>query len=262
MNPFVRRWWNSEIFLVPTQDFTYVSAGEQKILKIPTKVLVEIPSYRVVAFGEDARQVEHAGMGKSSVIQPFSSEEIFDEVAAQQFLRSVFQLTLGSRFFVKPRVVLSSSPSQTPFMQELWQSVLYAAGARQIVTVHPALAAAYGTGLPLQTPHGYVVGQVSGRQLSLHLVAFGHVQFEVVTKNFDQDSGKIAEQLADLWKRLLALLPIEFLATVQQDGCVLVMDTNEPEASAWLSQAVGSPVIIVPRTAEVLGLQKTEEAGK
>lgn len=257
LRPLVWDWWQAGVYIVPTATTTYILSPDSKIFRVPTRVLVEIPSYNIIAFGEEAREVEHAGVGKSRVIQPFSSQEVFDEGAAKVFLRSIFRLALGSRYLLKPRVVMSLPSSVTPFMRELWWQVLAMVGARDIITVHPLLAIGYGVGLPLETEHGYVTGSIDAHGANLGLIAFGHVQHEVMQRweKLPQSKAELGERLQQLWKELLDQVPVEFLAVLQQEGLVVAVDDDNSEWAKLFSQQLKAPVVLVPRTVEVMGLE-------
>lgn len=256
----VWKWWQSEIYVVPTADLTYITGGEGAIFKVPSRVLVEIPSYRIVAFGDDAREVEHAGLGESKVVKPYSSLEIFDETGSVVFLRSLFRLVLGTRFLLKPHVTVSLSEEVSPFMQELWQHVAYSAGARQVTFVHPLLAVAAGAGLPYQDAHGYAVSIIDSAGVTFGLVAFGHVQYTTWHAWKSIPEGKeLIQDLQIQWQNFLSIIPVEFMATITAEGCVFSWDEAPADGASVLSPHLETPVVIVPRTAEVLGLREFGE---
>lgn len=246
--------------MVPTADLTYITGAEGTIYKVPSRVLVEIPSYRIVAFGDDAREVEHAGLGESKVVRPYSSLEIFDETGSVVFLRSLFRLVLGTRFLLKPHVTVSLSDEVSPFMQEMWQHVAYGAGARQVSFVHPLLAVAAGAGLPYRDAHGYAVGIIDSAGVTFGLVAFGHVQYTVWHAWGEIPEGNaLIEALQAQWQNFLSTIPVEFMATVTAEGCIVAWDEAPAEAAQVLSPHLETPVVVVPRTAEVLGLREFGE---
>jgi hypothetical protein len=251
----VRSWWETDIFLLPGK-VTYVAAPEGKIVRVPTRVLVEIPSYRIVALGDDAREVEHAGIGKSSVIQPFSARTLYDEQASKVFLRSLFQLVQSSHVSLKPHIIFSTPFDTTPFMQELWQSVLAASGAREITNVHPLLALARGVEIPFQQSHGYALAHIEEDGMSVGVVAFGHVQYEQRVR-WDGFPGweEAQKQFAVLWQKLLALVPPDFSFVLNEEGCICAAEGTPADSSALWSQAVRTPVSFVPLSVLVQGLR-------
>ncbi|MCD8484825.1 rod shape-determining protein [Candidatus Woesebacteria bacterium] len=256
----VWQWWQSDVFVVPTATITYVTGSEGAVYRVPTRILVEMPSYKIVAFGDDAREVEHAGLGESKVIKPFGALEVFDEVGSVVFLRSLFRLVLGSRFILKPHVVVSLSDEVSPFMQEVWQQVAYSAGARQVTSVHPLLAVAAGAGLPHHTAHGYAVGIVDSAGIAFGLVAFGHVQYSTwLDWESIPEGDELTEQIQEQWQRFLSTIPVEFMTTITSEGCVLAWEEAPVNAAHILSPALETPMVVVPRTVEVLGLRSLRE---
>jgi len=252
-----RPLWQNEVWLTVTSRQTFISAPNEKIFVLPTRVLVELPSYKIVAYGHEARPVEHAGVKQARVIYPISAFEIFDEQASVVYLRAVMQMVLGKSFLLKPKIYYSQPTNVTPFMKELWQLVLYQAGAREVRAVNPLLATAVGAGLPVADSHGYGVVWWDDDQLLIGLVAFGHVQYEMSFPGIDeQPRDDLAATFAAAWSKFLASLPGEFRNTVASDGVVLTIDNEDPVLPGILSQAAETPVVVVPRTVEVLGMKE------
>jgi hypothetical protein len=252
-----RSLWRNEIVLAVTNRQTSISAPHEKIYVLPTRVLVELPSYKIVAFGHDARPVEHAGLKHAKVIYPASAYEIFDEEATEVFLRAVMQMVLGKSFLLRPKVYLSQPGNVTPFMQELWQSVLYKAGAREVNTIHPLLATAVGAGLPVSQPHGYAVGWWQDDSLVFGLLAFGHVQFEKSWSSpVEQERDSQAAFFSQAWKEFLTEIPNEFRTTVAAEGVLVLIDNDDPLLAPTMTKAAKTPVIIVPPSTEILGMKE------
>jgi len=254
---FLQPLWRNEVMLSVTSDLTYASIPGEQIFAIPTRVLVELPSYHIIAFGHEARPVEHAGVKNAKVIEPCTSREIFDQTATTVFLRAVMQLLLGRAFLLKPKIYLSQASQVTPFMQELWQVCLFQAGAREVTMVHPLLATAAGAGLPVADSHGYAVSWWGEDRILFGLLAFGHVQHQ---EEFVVPVGAKATEKSlffrQSWQVFLEHLPAEFRLNLAQEGVLLNIENAEPALATHLSRASEVPVTIVPRTTEVLGLQK------
>lgn len=232
-----------------------ISAPKEKVFVMPTRVLVELPSYKIVAFGNEARPVEYAGLKQARVIHPFSATDIKDEQASVVFLRAAMQMVLGKSYFLKPRVLLSQPFEISPFMAELWQILLHQAGAREVIRVNPLLATALGAGLPVGDGHGYALGWWVDNRLILGLVAFGHVQFEQqYLLNLSDDRVDLADKMSQAWPKFVASLPIEFRQTVTSEGLLLTIDNDDPQLPMTMARDLGVPVQILPRTTEVLGL--------
>ena len=249
--------WRNEVVLSVTNRQTSVSAAGEKIYVFPTRVLVELPSYKIVAFGQDARPVEHAGIKQAKVVYPASAYEIFDQEATEIFLRAVMQMVLGKSFLLRPKVYLSQPDNVTPFMQELWQSVLFRAGAREVNTIHPLLSTAVGAGLPVQQPHGYAVGWWQDDSLVFGLLAFGHVQFEKSWSSpVEQERDSLATFFAETWKEFVSQLPSEFRTTVSSEGVVLLIDNDDPLLASAMTREAKTPVVVVPPSSEIFGMKK------
>lgn len=254
-----RRLFLSDVFLALNGSTAYAASGG-KVYAVPARLLVELPSYKIIAFGDDAREVEHAGLGRSGIILPCRDTEIYDERGAEVFLHSLFRVVLGPGFLLKPRVWLALPSRVTPFMREVWSAVVLGAGARDVMLVDQNLALAAGAGLPYKESHGYVVGSLAEEGVSLSLVAFGHVQQEVwLPAYYAQTEKKQLALLEDGWRKLLESVSPEFLADIQREGLLLQVNDDSTEWAQRYSRALGVPVAVVGQSTPVQGLRQIAE---
>ncbi len=251
-----RRVLPADVFLLIGNEHTYVAATEGRVFRCSTRVLLNKKNSEVVAFGDDARTVEHAGLAQTQVQIPFTAQEILDEAAAAAFLRSLFRLVLGSGFLVKPRVWLAVSSHVSPFMQELFQSVAVQAGARELIIVQNLLAASVGEGLDVFGPHGYAVGSLAGGFLELGLVSFGHVQLVLPSKIVSlAPQPPSREEWQSHWSAFLSQVPPEFAPSLLSEGLVLSVGNPQTAFAQELTDFLGVPVILSDRPALITGLR-------
>jgi hypothetical protein len=259
----LRRLLLSDIFLSFSGNTAYAAAQGQ-VFAVPARLLVELPGYRIVALGEEAREVEHAGLGRSKVITPCDETEVFDERGVEVFLRGLFRIVLGTGFLLKPRVWLSLPTRATPFMKEVWTSALLGAGAREVYLAHPLLAVAAGAGLPYQSSHGYAVGEVEEGGVSFGLVAFGHVQQEVWRPFPPGSANDEAARFATFrqaWEELLGQISPEFLGSLLREGGALAVPDDSVEWARAYAQELGVPAVLIDRAAKIAGLRHLAKEG-
>ena len=72
----------------------------------------------------------------------------------------------------------------------------------------------------------------------------------------EQPRDDLAATFAVAWSKFLGSLPGEFRTAVAGDGVVLTIDNEDPVLPGVLSQAAETPVVVVPRTVEVLGMKE------
>lgn len=246
----------ADVFLLIGNEHTYVAATHGRVFRCATRVLLNKKNNDVIAFGDDARTVEHAGMAQTRVVVPFDAIEIFDEAAATAYLRSLFRLVLGSGFLLKPRVWMAVSSHVTPFMRELLQSVAVQAGARELILVHNLLAASVGEGLDVFGPHGYAVGSLAGGYLELGLVSFGHVQVAMPSTIVSLAPAKPDKQeWSARWSEFLQKVPPEFAPSLMTEGLLLSVSNPQTEFAGELTQFLQVPVILSDRPALITGLR-------
>ncbi len=252
----VRRLFPADVFLLIGSRHTYIAAADGKVLRIPTRVLVKKKNYEVVAFGDEAREVEHAGLAETQIVIPFGPQEIYDEAGASAFLRSLFRTVLGSGFFLKPRVWIGLSHQVTPFMRELWQNVAVSAGARELITVDELLAGSVGAGLDVFRSHGYAVASLVDTRVDMGLVSFGHVQLRSHFVVPESGRSEANQAWGEGWKGFVSKLPAEFAATVLQEGVLALASEGDSDLSAALTKTLGLPVIVAQRSIAIAGLRQ------
>ena len=248
----LRRVLSSEVFLAPFDGQSVTTTSEGKIYRVPQRLLVELPRYSVVAIGEEAREVEHAGVGKTKVIIPFSSAEIFDEQASEVFTRALFRVALSSRFLLKPRVWQTLPEDTSPFMRELWRLVLFRSGAREVRFIHPLRALAAGLALPIHESHGYALGRVERGGCSIGLGVFGDIRFEV-SRSGELPEEKWSHVLEGVWREFQEKLPVEYWPTILSEGLLLV--SSDADLHLSLTKILKVPVTVVDPSTLVLGLR-------
>lgn len=254
-----RSWWDTAVFLAPQADRVYLTSRVGRVLQIPSRILVASPSYRVIAYGAQARQVEYAGVEESKILSPFSERSITDEVGARLLLRALMWEVLGTRYLLKPVIHVALPPSITPFMRELWQRALYSSGARRVQAWHPALAAAAAAGLPYDTAQGFAVGWATNEEVVICLLAFGQVQKEVrsVRRWKSAVGNPKPEEVGTLWQEFLRSVPAEFVPGLQSTGLLLVTeDSPAPGQTRQWAKAAQAPVTFFPWSNIPLGLRK------
>lgn len=114
----------------------------------------------IVAVGDSAEEMIGRSGGNIRVIHPLRDGVIVDYETAQIMIHYFVSKAIGTRRFVRPRVVVTMPGDVSKVERRAVINTMEKIGARQIFVVEQAFAAALGTGLP-STNHRGVLCAIS-----------------------------------------------------------------------------------------------------
>ncbi len=155
----------------------YVS-GKGIVMNEPTVVAISEDDGRVVAVGNDARDM----LGKTpegiSALRPLRDGVIADYGVTEALLKYFINKALGGSRLFKPDVIVSVPAGVTSVESRAVLDAAYSAGARYAYLVPEPLAAAIGTGLPVSEPSGNMIVNIGGGTTEIAVVSlYGMVTF-------------------------------------------------------------------------------------
>ena len=103
----------------------------------------------IVAVGDSAEEMIGRAGGNIRIIHPLRDGVIVDYEMAQIMIHYFVSKAIGTRRFVRPRVVVTMPGDVSKVERRAVINTMEKIGARQIFVVEQAFAAALGTGLPV-----------------------------------------------------------------------------------------------------------------
>lgn len=135
----------------------------QIVLQEPSMVALTIEDERIVAIGQEARDMFGRHPEHIEVVRPLRDGVIADYEVTEAMLRHFLQKVGGrGRFFGGPQVMVSVPYGVTSVERRAVHEAAIQAGAREAVLIHEPLAAAIGAGLPIKTPAGNMILNLGG----------------------------------------------------------------------------------------------------
>src|SRR3954468_18726505 len=137
--------------------------GGQIVLQEPSMVALTIEDERIVAIGQEARDMFGRHPEHIEVVRPLRDGVIADYEVTEAMLRHFFQ-KVGSRIrlFGGPQCVISVPYGVTSVEKRAVHEAAIQAGAREAYPIAEPLAAAIGAGLPVKTPAGNMILNLGG----------------------------------------------------------------------------------------------------
>jgi len=154
--------------------------GKGVVLEEPTVVAVTVDDNKVVAVGNEAKEM--LGRTPESIVasRPMRDGVIADYVVTEAMLRYFIQKTVGKNIFFRPEVMICVPAGCTQVERRAVEDATYAAGAREVYVIHEPFAAALGAGVPVGEASGNMIVDMGGGSAEAAVISLGGV---VVSKS-------------------------------------------------------------------------------
>ena len=180
--------------------------GNGIVINEPTVVALNEKTGRLVAIGNDAKQMLGRTPTHLTVIRPLvdgviSNFEVAEEMLAY-FIRRVGQL--DAKKFLRPRVVVGVPSGITNVEIRAVRDATRNAGAGQVHIIEEPMAAAIGIRLPVHDPVGQMIVDIGGGTTDIAVISLGGI---VRSKNLkiagDRLNADIVAYVRDEFKIIL-----------------------------------------------------------
>ena len=163
----------------------------------------------VIAGGDSADELIGRSAGNIRVVHPLRDGVIVDYELAQTMIHYFVSKAIGTRHFVRPRVVVTMPSEVSKVERRAVINAMEKIGARQIYIVEQAFAAALGTGLPVYEPQGNFIVDIGGGTTEVAVVSMGGI---VLSHSIRIAGNKIDEAIAGFLKKQHGILVTERVA--------------------------------------------------
>jgi len=152
--------------------------GEGVVLNEPSVVakIEENGNTKVLAVGNEAKQMLGRTPGKIEAIRPMKDGVIADFEVAEQMIKHFIQKAhKGKTTMSNPQIVICVPSGATNVERRAIRESADAAGARRVFLVEEPVAAAIGAGLPVGEPTGSMVVDIGGGTTEVAVLSLGGV---------------------------------------------------------------------------------------
>jgi rod shape-determining protein MreB len=173
------------------------------VLREPSVVAVERRLRRVLAVGEEAREMLGRTPGNIVAIRPLRDGVIADYTITRDMLAHLIRKSCGPRAkFFKPLVVICIPSAATSVERRAALDAARSAGAREAIPIEEPMAAAIGAGLPIAMPGGNMVVDVGGGTTDIAVISLGGI---VVSDSLRIGGNHLDEAIIRHIKRVYSL---------------------------------------------------------
>lgn len=147
------------------------------VLNEPSVVAIDRDNHRVVAVGKEAKGL----MGRTServvAIRPLKDGVIADFEVTSVMIKTFLARVLSRRPLVKPKLVVAVPTGITSVEKRAVMEAAEQAGAGRVHLVEEPMAAAIGTGLPVDQPIGSMVVDIGGGTTEVAVISMFAVAY-------------------------------------------------------------------------------------
>lgn len=140
-----------------TANILVYKRGSGVVLSEPTVVAISKPGGRMLAIGNEARDMLGRTPTNIEAIRPLREGVISDYTTTVKLLRHILDKVCGERRFIKPTVLVCVPSGVTNVERRAVIQAASEAGAGKAMTIEEPMAAAIGAGLPISGPSGSMV---------------------------------------------------------------------------------------------------------
>ena len=175
--------------------------GEGVVLREPSVVAIQADSKKILAIGEEAKQMLGKTPGNIVAIRPMKSGVIADfditEAMISYFIKKVHRRGFVSRF-IKPRVVVAVPSDITEVEKHAVEEAAENAGGRDPVLLPEPMAAAIGVGLPVSEPAGSMIVDIGGGTCEVAIISLAGI---VHKRSAREAAGDAMDDSIELYMR-------------------------------------------------------------
>lgn len=161
--------------------FTRLADSTQVLLEEPTVVAIAVEEQKMVAVGQEARDMAGRVPDSIEVARPLKNGVIADYEITETLLSYLLRRVSGSMRLFRPRVMISVPYGVTSVERRAVYEAVMEAGSREAFLIQQSLAAALGIDLPIGSPSGNMVICLGGGATEASVMAmYGIVSAETL----------------------------------------------------------------------------------
>ncbi|MBI4036768.1 rod shape-determining protein [Candidatus Daviesbacteria bacterium] len=150
-------------------------AGAGIVLNEPTVVAISTEDNRVLAVGNEAKEMIGRTPGNIFASRPMRDGVIADYVITEAMIRYFLDRVLGRNRIFKPEVMVCAPAGVTSVEKRAILDATLSAGAKTAFLIDEPLAAAIGARIPIANPSGNMIVDIGGGTTEAAVICLGGV---------------------------------------------------------------------------------------
>jgi len=231
--------------------FTRLADSTQVLLDEPTIVAIEVFDQKMVAVGQEARDMYGRVPESIEVARPLKHGVIADYEITETLLQYLLQRASGSMRIFRPRVMITVPYGVTSVERRAVYEAVLEAGSREASLIQQPLAAALGVDLPINSPSGNMVICLGGGCTEAAVMAmYGIVAAETLRAGGMDLDEAIVNYVRRKYGVVVGQSTAEQLKT--RIGAAVPQDTENSMEVQGQDQVTGLPRPVTLTTGEIV----------
>lgn len=228
-----------------------IGEREQILLHEPDIVAITIDEEKIVAIGQEARDMYGRTPETIEVMRPLRDGVIADYEVTEAMLRYFLDKVMGGFRLFKPVVMVTVPYGVTSVERRAVHEAAIQAGAREARLIPEPLAAAIGAGLPVDTPTGNLVVNLGGGTTEAAVVAMNGI---VAASSVRAGGMRLDQAIIDYVRKKYNLTVGELTAELAKINVGAATDIGEEMRMdiQGRDQVAGLPRMITLTTSEII----------
>ena len=149
--------------------------GRGVVVQEPSVVAIDAETKEVLAVGEEAKRMVGRTPGNIIAVRPLKDGVIADFDVTERMLRHFIARANRRRSLFRPRVVVAVPSGVTEVEKRAVIDATLSAGAKDARLIEEPMAAAIGSGLPVQEPRGNMIVDIGGGTTEVAVISLGGI---------------------------------------------------------------------------------------
>ena len=149
--------------------------GKGIMLREPSVVAINKDANKVLAVGEDAKQMIGRTPGNIVAIRPLKDGVIADFDVTQTMIRRLIEKVTSKGSFSSPRIIICYPSGVTEVEKRALMDATKQAGASDVRLMEEPMAAAIGSGLLVYEPSGSMIVDIGGGTTEVAVISLGGI---------------------------------------------------------------------------------------
>ncbi len=169
------------------------------VVQEPSVVAIDQTTNRILAVGEEARQMIGRTPGHIVAVRPLKDGVIADYEVTETMLKYFIHKVCGKRKVFRPRVVVCVPSGVTTVEKRAVLEACTQAGAKKVYLMAEPMAAAIGAGLPIEQASGNMIIDIGGGTTDVAVISLGG---DVTSESLRIGGDKLDEAIVRYVKRV------------------------------------------------------------
>ena len=166
--------------------------GKGVILKEPSVVAINKVNNKILAVGEEARNMIGRTPGNIVAVRPLKDGVISDYDRTEKMLKEFIKKACGGKKIIAPKVMVCIPSQATEVEKRAVIDATKNSGAKEVHLIEEPLSAAIGAGIDITKPDGNMIVDIGGGTTDIAVISLGGV---VIRKSIKSAGDRFDEAI-------------------------------------------------------------------